>query len=508
MYWTVFFIQIVGLATINLCFAQQTADGAANGKTKQILAYIANLPKQGKILSGQFAGYSPDTFNTQQINEIAGQTGQVPAILGCDYACGWNYKTPPQNIIDYTCNPALKDHWNKGGLVTINMHLPNPVSANGGGYKDRMNLNFADLTKPTTETGNRWRLFLDRMAQGLDDLQRAGVSVLFRPLHEMNGDWFYWCNQNPDTFKNVWKDMFNYLTNVKNLHNILWVYSPDQSRSNPSKFYPGDAYVDIVALDVYVDDPNSMKGYQEMVRLNKPFALAEVGPQNTNGQFDYTRWLSAIQSVFPRVAYFLAWNDGWSPIRNKNAYAFFNDAKIINRGKISLNGESNTGSGTATASPSSSAILYNFSNGIGEWKGTNVIGGPWQSNEFVVRSTESLKADINLNAGGRYILYTQQKSTFKLNGRKKLLAQARVASWGFSNNGKISAKLYIKAGSAWKWYDSGEFQLNSNSATTLTLNLSQISSAELNNVQEIGVEFISNGNGSNTSIYLSCITVE
>ncbi len=149
----------------------------------------------GKLLSGQFAGYSPETFNTQQMEEIARQTGQVPAILGCDYACGWSTKTPPQNLIDYSCNPSLKNHWNNGGLVTVNMHLPNPVSWNGGGYKDRMNLNFADLTRPNTETGQRWRLFLDRMAQGLDDLQRAGVSVLFRPFHEMNGDWFYWCNQ-------------------------------------------------------------------------------------------------------------------------------------------------------------------------------------------------------------------------------------------------------------------------------------------------------------------------
>lgn len=49
--------------------------------------------------------------------------------------------------------------------------------------------------------------------------------------------------------------MFNYLTSTKNLHNILWVYSPDQSRPNPSVYYPGDAYVDIVALDVYTDDP-------------------------------------------------------------------------------------------------------------------------------------------------------------------------------------------------------------------------------------------------------------
>jgi len=49
--------------------------------------------------------------------------------------------------------------------------------------------------------------------------------------------------------------MFNYLTNTNNLHNILWVYSPDQSRGNRTTYYPGSAYVDIAALDVYVDDP-------------------------------------------------------------------------------------------------------------------------------------------------------------------------------------------------------------------------------------------------------------
>jgi mannan endo-1,4-beta-mannosidase len=149
----------------------------------------------GKVLSGQFAGYSPDTFNTQQVELIAQQTGQTPAILGCDWACGWNYKTPPENIIDYSCNPALKAHWSKGGFVTVNMHLPNPSSSNGGGYKDRGNLNFADLLNINSETGKRWYRFLDRMAEGLSDLQRAGVTVLFRPFHEMNGDWFYWCNQ-------------------------------------------------------------------------------------------------------------------------------------------------------------------------------------------------------------------------------------------------------------------------------------------------------------------------
>jgi mannan endo-1,4-beta-mannosidase len=33
-----------------------------------------------------------------------------------------------------------------------------------------------------------------------------------------------------------------------------------------------------------------MKGYDEMIKLNKPFALGEVGPHTTNGQFDYSLW--------------------------------------------------------------------------------------------------------------------------------------------------------------------------------------------------------------------------
>ncbi len=70
------------------------------------------------------------------------------------------------------------------------------------------------------------------------------------------------------------------------------LYAPDQSAPNVTMYYSGDDYVDIVALDVYVDDPvfhlnlcflyllnlfqNLMKGYDEMIKLNKPFALGGV----------------------------------------------------------------------------------------------------------------------------------------------------------------------------------------------------------------------------------------
>jgi mannan endo-1,4-beta-mannosidase len=215
--------------------------------------------------------------------------------------------------------------------------------------------------------------------------------------------------------------------------------------------------------------------------------------------------MTAIESKFPRTAYFLAWNDGWSPITNKNAWALFNHNRVINRGKINLDGGSGSGGGT---SPSTGTILYNFSNGVGEWKGTNIKGGPWQTNEFVVKSTDAIKGDIELRGGGRYTLYTQQKSTMRVAQGRRLIARARVATWGFTNGGTITAKLYIKAGSSWKWYDSGSVQLNSSTSTPIILDLTKISASELADVNEIGVEYTSNTNGGLSAVYLSHITVE
>ncbi len=40
-----------------------------------------------------------------------------------------------------------------------------------------------------------------------------------------------------------------------------------------------------------------MQGYDEMIQLNKPFALGEVGPSNPNGNFDYALWYGFILSM-------------------------------------------------------------------------------------------------------------------------------------------------------------------------------------------------------------------
>jgi len=47
MHWSSYINVICCLVVINSCLTHQTADQDANAKTKQILAYITDLPNKG-----------------------------------------------------------------------------------------------------------------------------------------------------------------------------------------------------------------------------------------------------------------------------------------------------------------------------------------------------------------------------------------------------------------------------------------------------------------------------
>ena len=79
---------------------------------------------------------------------------------------------------------------------------------------------------------------MDAIAVQLQKFSDAGVPVLWRPLHEAEGGWFWWGAKGPEPFKKLWRLMYDRFTNVHHLHNLIWV---DCSGTNPD-WYPGDAY--------------------------------------------------------------------------------------------------------------------------------------------------------------------------------------------------------------------------------------------------------------------------
>ncbi|MNI53632.1 Mannan endo-1,4-beta-mannosidase A and B precursor [compost metagenome] len=162
------------------------------------------------------------------------------------------------------------------------------------------------------------------------------------------------------------------------------------------------------------------------------------------------------------------------------------------------------GGGTNPDPGSSATTLYDFESGTQSWQGSNVSGGPWTTNEWKSTGTYSLKADVNFSSNSaHYLYYTGDQS---LSGKSTLKATVKHASWGNAGSG-IYAKLYVKTGSGWTWYDSGATLINSSGGTTLSLSLSSIPNLSL--VKEIGVQFLASSNSSGQSaVYVDSVTVQ
>ena len=331
-----FFSRLVVNGILFACIgasALEPANPHASVKARAILNYFQGLGSrpEKRLVSGQFTGFGRGT-TLRLMDEIHDHTSQWAALVGTDYADfehgSLTFKAPNQAALQY---------WNLGGLVTISAHLYNPANPKGGGLRDQ-GVDLEMLLVPGTDTHTRWMQELDLIAAGLQELKDAGVVVLWRPFHEMNGAWFWWGAKDPDTFIKLWRQMFDYLSQTKGLDNLLWVYSPNHGNKTAA-YYAGDHYVDLVGLDAYTDfvDTDHIKGYAEVAKIEKPFGFTEYGPHgphNPPGDYDYRRFLDGVKKDFPKAVFFMSWDAKWSLARNNNVKELLADPWIVNRGDL------------------------------------------------------------------------------------------------------------------------------------------------------------------------------
>jgi len=306
------------------------ANPHASAATRAVWQYFQDLnsASERRIVSGQFSDFGKGASLGSMTN-VYKKTGHWPAILGVDYADlgrgGLETAKPNRTAIAY---------WQQGGLITVSAHLYNPARTNGGGLRDK-GVDLSALLTANDPTHVRWMKELDILAAGLQELRAANVVVLWRPFHEMNGDWFWWGDKDPQTFIQLWRQMFDYFTVEKGLDNLIWVYAPNHGR-NTASFYAGDHYVDTVGLDAYTDfvDLDHIKGYAAVAALPKPFGFTEYGPhgpKNPPGDYDYTRFLAGVEHDFPKTCFFMCWNWRWSLASNQNTKELLDNPIIVNR---------------------------------------------------------------------------------------------------------------------------------------------------------------------------------
>lgn len=224
----------------------------ATANTKKLYSFLKD--SYGKyVITGQ---QCDGGINGNEFKAIKNLTGDYPALLGLDMM---DY-TPSRTAFGTSSSAVEKaiEFANKGGIVTFCWHWNAPTeylnsTANspdgwwGGFYTQSSKFDIAKVMNGQDAKGKK---LLDRdikeIAKQLKRLEKAGVPVIWRPLHEGSGGWFWWGAKGSDAYKKLWKYLYKELTNTYGCNNLIWVYN-----GQSADWYPGDEYVDIVGEDIY-----------------------------------------------------------------------------------------------------------------------------------------------------------------------------------------------------------------------------------------------------------------
>lgn len=263
------------------------------------------------ILSGQQESTWINDNPEDEMEYIEAKTGKLPAIRGLDYI---------NEDFDGVTSRSI-DWWNRGGIVTICWHWGAPTL--GVGYEaSKLHIDIEEALTEGTELNKAMIADMDRVAEELKKLQEAGVPVLWRPFHELNGNWFWWSKGGAETFKKLWIFMYDRYTNYHGLNNLIWVFG--YSTNPDKKWYPGDDYVDIAGCDGYENSimQSSFKRLKRIVGDYMPLVYHENGPipNPTDLQEKDVRWL-----------WFMTWHTTFIKEENIPTYLnyIYNDDYVI-----------------------------------------------------------------------------------------------------------------------------------------------------------------------------------
>lgn len=257
-------------------------DSNATSETKALMKYLKSV-YGNHILSGQQeiygGGMNGDGNMEKEFDWLLENTGKLPAIRGFDMMnynplYGWEDGTT-ERLIDWVTK--------KGGIATVCWHINVPIDfknytlGNEVDWKDCTYKNYQssngtfDTSKAVVEGTKEYEYFMaavDDLAEQLLLCQEAGVPIIFRPLHEAQGNegnygdgtaWFWWGDRGAEVYKELWKLLYTTLTEKYELHNLIWEFNSYNYANSPT-WYPGDDYVDIVAYDKYNVENNRDDG--------------------------------------------------------------------------------------------------------------------------------------------------------------------------------------------------------------------------------------------------------
>ncbi len=307
-----------------------------NEKTMEVWNYLREV-------------YGKQVITCQQMMDTAAYedlvfynaTKDLTAMKGFDFIfCTGSYHS--DDMIDN----AIKWSKESGGLCAFTWHwnVPKDIDNPEGGYAFYTNeiTNFDQVNAVTPGTKEYETVIhdIDLIATKIQRMESEGVTILFRPLHEASGAWFWWGLQGRDSatnevFQKLWYMIYDRLENYHKLTNIIWVWNGQ----NPHTAIHPNAF-DIEGIDRYYDQEDisadalsayyakcwgELEGYDKycaelagMESTGKMMALTECGyiPDPEGIKANNTMWL-----------YYMVWNGD-----------FIYEPDAAGKAKVDLNG--------------------------------------------------------------------------------------------------------------------------------------------------------------------------
>lgn len=307
----------------NITFIKAAHPAKLSPNAQRLLNYLNSIYGQ-KTLSGTMANVN---WNINEARWVYKHTGRWPAINCFDFL--HHIWSSPGGWIDYSNTSVVEDWYNNGGIVAAMWHWNVPAN-DGSNYafyygndpnKKNEQTNF-DVRKIFDPNSSEYKLMIqdiDKIIGYLKPLRQKDIPVIWRPLHEAGGMWFWW-GMDAAACIELWHVMYQRFQ-AAGLNNIIWAFTPAASWGQPFRkgfdWYPGDDYVDIVGFDIYnVSNAQTIKSdYFQLLQQQCPtklVALTECGNVATMSQ----QWQAGAKWLF-----FMPWYD-YGRTNNPNSSDF------------------------------------------------------------------------------------------------------------------------------------------------------------------------------------------
>jgi mannan endo-1,4-beta-mannosidase len=262
----------------------------ATPEARALLKKLCAVSGKG-ILTGQHNFPNQRNLDTERIHQA---TGKYPAVWGSDF--GFLDGEDKDSIMhrDLMIEEAKKQYA-AGSIIYLCWHMMRPTEdepgkanpsggtseAWRGSVQARLNDDqWLELITSDSPLHQRWEKYMDTAAGFLKQLQDAHIPVLWRPMHENNGTFFWWGGRpGPYGTAQLFREVYYRMVNVHHLNNLIWVWNQNGPAPGGEfyNFYPGPQFADVVSYDNY--RPLDDRYYHEILTIanGKPIALGEVG---------------------------------------------------------------------------------------------------------------------------------------------------------------------------------------------------------------------------------------